>query len=143
GRVPGTPEWPDHNLATAQAFADVVVRLTLELEVHARQREGAEALPGTPPEPQPQPRSRPLAAVLPRQLPGDTRADCEVVIADRIDPGGNPLLVENLGVERDETGSNIPFDRAPARLGLVFRRREQQRKIEQARARSLRSLDAL
>src|SRR6059036_3177193 len=43
-RIPGAAEWPDHDLAAAQTFADVVVCLAFELQMHARQRERAEAL---------------------------------------------------------------------------------------------------
>ena len=39
---------PDHDSATAQALADVIVRLTVENELDARRQEGAEALPCDP-----------------------------------------------------------------------------------------------
>ena len=43
-RVRGAPERPDDQLAAAQPLADVVVRLALQLEVHAPAGERAEAL---------------------------------------------------------------------------------------------------
>ena len=42
--IGGLPERPDHDLPAGESLADVVVRLALELEVHRRKGEGAEAL---------------------------------------------------------------------------------------------------
>src|SRR6266513_320249 len=81
-RISGTTKWPDHNLAATQALADVVVRLAFEVQVHARQRKGAEALAGAAVKAQPNRLAGPRAAVDARDLTGDARADSEVMIAD-------------------------------------------------------------
>jgi len=54
--------------------------------MHPGKRECAETLTGAAPEPQPQWLARPGAAVRPRQLTRDARADREMMIADRPNP---------------------------------------------------------
>ena len=83
--VRGPTERPDDELTAAQPLAHVVVRLALELEVHAASGERAEALSRAPRETEPyRPGGEPGVAVALRDHPGHSRADRQVMVVDRV-----------------------------------------------------------
>src|SRR5438309_1820171 len=111
------------------------------MQMHARQREGTEALACAAPEPQPQRCARSPATVYARDIAGDARADGQVMISDRDHARDRVLPLENLGIERYESGTNVPLEGAPAWFRFTRRGGQQCRQIEQARAWGLRTLD--
>src|SRR5439155_5999716 len=145
-------ERSDHDLAAREPLADVVVRFPLELEVHPREGERAEALTRTPPEPETD-RSRWQAdvAVPLGDPPGDARAHREVVVADVVHAGERAAGVEPrrerleyLVVERLDARTVIALHRPATRL-LASRHRvgEEQRQVEHLRAGHLGMIHAL
>src|SRR5206468_6578334 len=131
---------------------DVVVRFPLELEVHPREGERAEALTRTPPEPETD-RSRWQAdvAVPLGDPPGDARAHREVVVADVVHAGERAAGVE----PRRERGEYLVVERLDARTVIARhgatawcvacrdRVGEEQRQVEHLRAGHLGMIHAL
>src|SRR6266704_2817492 len=128
---PAAKRWPDDDLATAEPLAHVVVRLALEVQVHARQSERSETLAGAPAEAQPQwgSGSPPRAPVDARDFAGDAGPHGPVVIPDRDHARYRILPLENLGIERHEAGTNVPLHCAPPRVRLARWGGQQRREI--------------
>src|SRR5205823_2311570 len=88
-------ERADHDLAAREPFADVVVRFTLELEVHSRKGECPEALARASVEPQADRSGRQAGVADPLgDPPGDARAHREVMVADIVDARERSARVE-------------------------------------------------
>ena len=113
-------ERPDHDLAAAQALADVVVRLAFEREVHAADEERAETLARAAAEPQAHAPLRQSCATVPLgDAPRDACAHGEVVVPDVVHPRERPPALQprsqhpqDLLVERLHARPVIALDRA-------------------------------
>jgi hypothetical protein len=139
------------DLGAVEPLAHVIVGLALEIEAHAAQREGPEALSGAPVQREVQGayRKTGIAESL-GEGAGHARSHGEVVIAhlvraaergaglDRDGGIGEDLVVEHL-----QPGAHVAIGGAHAGLVEPARHPEHQRQVQHRRARQLRTLGPL
>src|SRR4029079_640259 len=119
--VPRPAVWADGDLPSAQPFADIIVGLTLQLELHPATEKGAEALTGRAGEPEPhRSRRQPRIAVSLYDRSGHARPHREVVVLDVIVAGEGQGTVEirlqvtqDLLIQRDQPRPRISLHGPP------------------------------
>src|SRR5690606_27436524 len=98
---------PEHDLAPREGFADVVLSLAIEDQPHARQREGAEALPRHALERQlERARGKPFVPEPRRDEPGSTGTERPLPVAHDVAQRQGPLM-SMLEPIRDGSGDRL------------------------------------
>ena len=92
-------EGPNHDFAAAESLTDVIVRLPFEMELHVRQRKGAEALTRAAAEPQTHRFGWSSVAPNARDLSRDPRAHGEVMVPDLVRAVERLAALDDLGIE--------------------------------------------
>ena len=141
--IGGTAERPNHDFAAAESFSDMIVRLSFEVELHLGECERAETLARTAVKAQTHRLRRSIVAVDAGDLPGDPRANSEMMIADCVDAIEGLTALEDFGIERDDSRTKVAVDRAPARRQRFGRRCQHRRQIERLRPCRLGAFHAL
>src|SRR3989442_1059304 len=113
------------------------------MELHVRQRKGAEALTRAAAEPQTHRFGWSSVAPNARDLSRDPRAHGEVMVPDLVRAVERLAALEDLGIERYQPRAVIAVDRTPARRQRFGGRREYRWQIERLRPRSFGALCAL
>src|SRR4051794_5181750 len=108
----------DGDLPSAQPFPDIIVGLTLQLELHPATEKSAETLTGRAGQPEPhRSRRQPCIAVSLYDRSGDPRTHGEMVVLDLIVAGEGQGTVEiglqvtqDLLVQRDQSWPMVSFN---------------------------------